>query len=41
MLHVVKQLQSRHPGRAWARAGTLAVAMAVLALLGLALRWLA
>lgn len=40
MLHVVRQLQSRFPDRAWTRTGTLAVAMAVLVLLGLALRLL-
>ncbi len=38
MLHVVKQLQARFPGRRWAGTGALAVAMAALLLLGLAVR---
>lgn len=38
MLHVVKQLQSRFPGRRWSSTPVLAVAMAALLLLGLAVR---
>ncbi|HEY0505036.1 MAG TPA: hypothetical protein VGD42_16255 [Lysobacter sp.] len=38
MLHVVRQLQSRFPGRTWTRPRSLAAVSAAVLLLGLAVR---